>query len=164
MFRRLGENTNEFLRRYKHKERLDPEIESLVYALNDTGVLDTLYSCQGHFSLGGRSFCHHNQKAQVRFYVTNLPKAAALCDEILSNVLFDELDVTIFQCVVRGEDDFEIQWSLEYRPMRLWEMHPQDEGMYISMNANWTEEKIRNLLRRAFDKTIEICKAKRWDV
>jgi len=61
-FRKLGEGTNEYIRRQK-KGWLDPEVESLVYALNDTGAVDTIYYCEGHFSLGPGSFCHHNQEA-----------------------------------------------------------------------------------------------------
>ncbi len=162
-FRKLGESTNEFLLRCKNKKWLDPDIENLVYALNDTGVVDTNYSCQGHYSLNGRAFCHHNQKAQISFYVLDLRKASALMYEILSNVLFHELDINVIQYVIKGEDDFEIQWRLEYRPTRLWDMRPQDEGMYISMNSNWTEKKVRALLYKAFDKTIKICKERKWD-
>jgi hypothetical protein len=155
--RKLGEATNDYLRRQK-KGWLDPEIESLVYALNDTGVVDTIYSCQGHFSLGPGSFCHHNQKAQIHFHVIDLEKASSLCEDILSTVLFDDLDVTVQQYVVKGEDDFEIQWSLEYRPIEYWCINPQDQGVYVAISERWNEKRVRGLLREAFDKTIEVCR------
>jgi hypothetical protein len=157
-FRKFGESTNKYLRRRKKEEYLDPEIEDLVYALNDTGVVDTTYSCEGHFSLRPGSFCHHNQKAQVHFRVIDLAKAAKLCERILSKVIFDGIDVTVNQYVIRGEDDFDIEWSLEYRPVEYWEIQPQDEGVYVGINKGWTEQRARTLLRKAFDKTIAVCK------
>jgi len=155
--RKLGEATNNYLRR-QTKGWLDPEIESLVYALNDTGIVDTIYSCQGHFSLGPSSFCHHNQKAQIHFHVIDLEQASYLCEDILSTVLFDDLDVTVQQYVVKGEDDFEIQWSLEYRPIGYWCIKPQDQGVYVAISEQWNEKRARSLLREAFDKTIDVCR------
>jgi len=141
---------------------LDPEIKSLVLALNSTGVLKTMYSCEGHFSMSGSAFCHHNQKAQVAFYVDNLVAAAKRCNQILDEVIFEGLEVCVKQNVLRDEDGHEIQWSLEYRPIDLWEIKPQDGGVYICMNAKWTEKNVRKLLRRAFDATIKICEAKEY--
>jgi len=154
--REFGETTNEYIRRQK-KGWIDSEIENLVYALNDTGAVDTIYSCEGHFSLSSDTFCHHNQKAQVHFTVINLKKAAALCDDILSTVLLDDLDVTVHQYAVRGDEDFEIQWSLEYRPIGYWQICPQDQGVYVTVSKGWTEKKARSLLRKAFDQTIAVC-------
>jgi len=148
---------NDFLRSQK-RGFLDLEIESLVYALNDTGAVNTIYSCEGHFHLGPGSFCHHNQKAQIRFNICDLQKASALCDDILSSVLLDDIDVTVQQYVVKGEDDFEIQWSLEYRSVGYWSVCPQDQGVYVAINNGWDENRARDLLRQAFDKTIDVCR------
>lgn len=156
----LGEHTNNFIK--KNNIKLDKEIEELVYALNDTNILKTFYSCEGHFALGGNSFCHHNQKAQVCFYVEDIHKVTILCNEILEKVIFDELEVTVKQFAIPSEDSLEIQWELNYRPKKFWQIVPQDEGMYITVHPNWSEKKARDLLRQAFNKTIQVCKTGEW--
>ncbi len=139
--------------------KLEPEIEPLVRALNGTKVLETCYSCEGHFLLEGRVFCHHNQKAQVHFHPIDLGNVAKLCNQILNDVIYSELDVGVHQCVVPGENYHEIHWSLEYRPRDYWIVVPQVSNLHIKVNPKWTEEKVRALLRKAFDSTIHICES-----
>ncbi len=157
--------TSGFLRKHRKEIPLDSEIEELVYALLDTAVVATTYSCEGHFTLAhSGAFCHHNQKAQVHFLVKDLPRAASLFDEVLRNVLVNALEVGVRQIPLTngGNEEVEVQWVLEYHPVNFWEIRPQDEGVFIGVNAKWSEKKARSLLRKAFKATIRICKKGTW--
>ncbi len=144
---------------------VDPGVVDLVCALLDTGVVATAYSCEGHFTLQyPGSFCHHNQKAQVRFHAKDVPRAAALCQEVLETVVLDGLRVRLTADQERGgpDDELEVTWCLEFRPEGFWAVRPQDEGALVTVAASWTEQKARRLLQKAFRETIKVCRKGRW--
>jgi hypothetical protein len=100
----------------------------------------------------------------VRFQVKDKTMAIALCHEILEAVVIDDLSLQVVMSQNKGgpEDEIEIDWCLEYRPVGFWEMRPQDSGMYIQVGQGWTEMKARKLLARAFKQTIKVCRKGQW--